>query len=170
MATITTITYSSNTAITMDMTALASSATFVAGVESAEIDNTTNKYLDALVRGRFVVGTTPTVPCELRVYVWGSDATIGTLTIGTALDGTASAETLTTTSLGTLRLGAVVGILVNTSDTTYDVLPFSVAQCFGGIMPKFWGLYVTHNMTAALKTDAGNTDKFAFVGITYTDT
>lgn len=163
------VAYSANTTITMDLTGLASNATFVQGRESTQVDNTTNLYVDALVSGRFIVGTTPTLPCQLNVYVWGSDVSLATTAIDT-LDGTDSAETLTNTTVLTngLRLGASCPILVNTSDTTYYVSPFSVAQLFGGIMPKFWGLYVAHNMTAALKTDAGNTNSFKFNGITYT--
>lgn len=162
--------YSANTAITMDLTTLGASATFIAGRESSEIDNTTNKYVDALVRGRFVVGTTPTLPCQLNVYVWGSDISLVTTAID-VLDGVDSAETLTntTTLANALRLGASCPVLVATSDLTYYVSPFSIAQLFGGIMPKFWGLYVAHNMTAALKTDAGNTNSFSFNGITYTN-
>jgi hypothetical protein len=56
---------------------------------------------------------------------------------------------------------------VNTSDTKYWIAPFTVAALFGGVMPKFWGLYVAHSMTAALKTDAANTDSFSFNGIKY---
>lgn len=162
------IAYSSNVVITMDLTALAASASFVAGRESNEIDNTSNKYLDAIVQGRFLVGTTPTLPCQLIVYVWGADTSLASTPMD-VLDGTDSAETLTnSTVLGCLRVGAAIQILVNTSDKTYYVLPFSVAQLFGGIMPKFWGLYVAHNMTAALKTDAGNTNAFSYSGITNT--
>lgn len=160
--------YSVNNAITMDLSALGASASFVAGRESSEIDNTATKYLDALVQGRFLVGTTPTLPGQLIVYVWGADASLGATPMD-VLDGTDSAETLTnTTVLGCLRVGAAIQILVNTSDKTYYVLPFSVAQLFGGILPKFWGLYVAHNMTAALKTDAGNTNSFSYSGITNT--
>jgi hypothetical protein len=163
------IAYSANTTITMDLSALAASSTFVAGRESTQVDNTTNLYVDALVSGRFIVGTTPTLPCQLNVYVWGADTSLATTAID-VLDGTDSAETLTNTTVLTnaLRLGASCPVLVNTSNTTYDIAPFSVAQLFGGILPKFWGLYVAHNMTAALKTDAGNTNSFRFNGITYT--
>lgn len=170
MATIHTTTYGSNTAITMDLSALGASATFVAGREGSERDNTSDKFIDAMVEGKFQVGTTPTLPCEFRVYVWGSNTSLATTALDT-LDGTDSAETLTnTTVLSQLRLGAVCGILVNTSNILYPILPFSVALLFGNIMPKFWGLYVAHNMTAALKTDAQNTNSFSFNGITYTST
>ena len=165
----TNIAYSSNTTITMDLSALASSSTFVAGRESTQVDNTSNLYVDAIVSGRFIVGTTPTLPCQLNVYVWGSDISLATTAID-VLDGTDSAETFTNTTVlnSALRLGSASQILVNTSNVTYDIAPFSVAALFGGILPKFWGLYVSHNMTAALKTDAGNTNSFRFNGITYT--
>lgn len=160
--------YSSNTAITMDLSALASSSTFIAGRESTEIDNTSNKYMDALVQGKFLVGTTPTLACQLNVYLWGADTSLATTAID-VLDGTDSAETLTnTTVLGGLILAQFRPILVNTSNLTYQLRPFCVAPFFGGVMPKFWGLFVAHNMTAALKTDAGNTNSFSFNGITYT--
>ena len=163
------IAYSSNTAITMDLSALGSSSTFIAGRESNQIDNTTDKFIDALVRGRFIVGTTPTLPCELDIYVWGSDISLATTAID-VLDGTDSAETLTNTTVlaNGLVLARACPVLVNTSDKTYYVTPFSVAKLFDWIMPKFWGLFVAHNMTAALKTDAGNTNSFSFNGITYT--
>ena len=43
-----------------------------------------------------------------------------------------------------------------------------MAALFGGVMPKFWGLYVAHNHTGAL--GASNSGLFSFNGITYTNT
>lgn len=162
-----TISYSSNTTITMDLSALAASTTFLAGRESSEIDNTTNKYVDAIVYGKFVVGTTPAITGGVAVYVWGAHTSLGTTALD-VLDGTDSAETLTnSTVLGALKQGVFTPVLASTSDTTYNIAPFSVARLFGGIMPKYWGLYVAHSTTAALKTDAGNTNSFSFNGIKY---
>lgn len=161
-----TINYSANTAITMNLSALAASATYIAGRESSQIDNTTNKYMDALVQGSFTVGTTPAITGGLVVYVWGADTSLATTALG-PLDGTDSDESLTTTQLGMLRFASFTPVLVNTSDTKYWIAPFTVAPLFGGVMPKFWGLYVAHSMTAALKTDAANTDSFSFNGIKY---
>jgi hypothetical protein len=163
------IAYSANTAITMDLSALGSSSTFVAGRESNEINNTSNLYDKVIVRGSIIVGTTPTLPCQLNVYLWGADTSLATTAID-VLDGVDSAETLTNTTVLTnaLILARAMPILVNTSNTTYYMSPFEVSQFFGGIMPKFWGLFVAHNHTAALKTDAGNTNSFSFNGITYT--
>lgn len=163
----TTISYSSNTTITMDLDGLASSASFVAGRESSEIDNTSNKYVDALVQGKVKVGTTPTANTYINVYVWGADTSLGTTAIDT-LDGTDSAETLTNTGVlySALKLGATIPVIATTSDVVYNVAPFSVAQLFGGVMPKFWGLFVAHNNGAALHA-SDNTNFFSFNGIKF---
>lgn len=165
----TTISYSSNTSITIGLatTPLASSSTFVAGRESNEIDNTTNKYLDALVQGKVTVGTTPTASTMICVYVWGADTSLATTAID-VLDGTDSDETLTNTGIlnSALRLGAVMSVEATTSNVTYNCAPFSVAALFGGVMPKYWGLYVTHNTGVALNSTAGN-HAFSYNGIKY---
>lgn len=162
-----TINYSANTGITMDLDGLATSSTLIAGRESNEIDNTTNKYMDCLVQGKVKVGTTPTANTTIAVYVWGADTSLATTAID-VLDGTDSAETLTNTGVlgSALRLGAAIGVLVNTSDITYNIAPFSVAQLFGGIMPKFWGLFVAHNTGVNLHA-TDNTNFFSFNGIKY---
>lgn len=163
----TTTNYSSNTTITMDLANLASSSTFVAGRECSEVDNTTNKYVDAIVSGKISVGTTPTANTQINVYVWGADTSLGTTALDT-LDGTDSAETLTNTGiLANLRLGAVLTVLATTSDIAYLVLPFSVAALFGGVMPKFWGLFVAHNTGVNLRNTAVNTNSLEYVGIKY---
>lgn len=170
MATVLTTTYSANTGISLDLSSLASSSTWVAGQESGEIDNTSNKYLDALVNVKGIVGhasTANTVGQELRVYVWGSQESLGTTAIDT-LDGTTSAETMTATTTQNLRLAGTAVAVVTTADLTFYIQPFSVASLFGGIMPKFWGLFVTHNFTGAL--GASNNSLFSFTGITLTST
>ena len=158
---------SSNTTITMDLAGLASSSTFVAGRESSQIDNTTNKYVDVRVRGSVSVGTTPTVSTVINIYVWGAETSLATTAID-VLDGTDSAETLTNTGiLYSLKQAATISITAATSDIAYPVLPFSVAALFGGTMPKFWGLFVSHNTEAALRNTAVNTNSFEYVGVKY---
>ena len=162
-----TVNYSSNTSITCSVASTASSATFVAGRESSEIDNTTNKYMDAIVRGKVTVGTTPTVNTQIVVYVWGSDVSLATTAID-VLDGTDSAETLTNTGVlySALRVLATISVTAATSDIGYDFPPTSVAARFGGVLPKFWGLYVAHNTVAALNATGGN-HFFEYVGVKY---
>ncbi len=162
-----TVNYSANTTITMDLANLATSSTFLAGRESTQIDNTSNKYVDAFVSGAVSVGTTPTANTVIGIYVYGADTSLATTALD-ALDGTDSAETLTNAGiLAALRLGASIAVPANTSDVAYIVLPFSVAALFGGVMPKFWGLFVSHNTGVNLRNNAVNTNSFEFVGIKY---
>jgi hypothetical protein len=163
----TTVNYSANTAITLDLSSLGTSSTWVAGVESAEIDNTSNKYMDALVMADAIVGhasTAPTVGQMINIYVWGSDTAASSTNID-QIDGTASAETITATALANLRLGASLPVVTASAALSYYCLPFSVAALFGGVMPKYWGLFVAHNHTGAL--GSSNNSKFRFVGIKY---
>lgn len=164
------IAYSSNTAITFDISSLGTSSTFVAGQESNEIDNaTTNKYDDALVNVKGITGhasTAPTIGQYIGLWVWGADTSLATTAID-VLDGTGSAETLSHVSvLNSLRFAGSASVTVATAGLVYYIQPFSVAQLFGGIMPKFWGLYLAHNHTGALA--AAQSALFSYNGITYT--
>lgn len=170
MATISTTTYGANTAITFDLSSLGASSTFVAGRESSEIDNTSNKFLDAIVnvKGITAGSSTPTVGQMIQLYCWGADTSLGTTAID-VLDGTDSAETLSHVSvLNSLRLVAAPSVTVATGSLAYFIQPFSVASLFGGVMPKFWGLFLSHNHAGALA--AAQSGLFAYSGITYTHT
>ena len=175
---VTTITYSTPQTITLGLhsTPLASSTT--TGVrESTEIDNTTNKYVDCIVQGKVTVGTTPTTGKSIKIYVWGADTSLASLTYDQAnaagldaLTGVDGDRTLTNTETlqSMLRLGAVISVVATTSNVTYPFAPFSVASLFGA-MPKFWGLVVQHDTVAALNSTSTN-HAFAYTGITYTTT
>jgi hypothetical protein len=163
-----TVSYSSNTAITFDVSSLGTSSTFVAGRESSEIDNTTNKYMDAVVTCDGITGhasTAPTVGQYIGLWVWGADTSLGTTAID-VLDGTDSAETLGHVSvLNSLRFAAGPAVTVATAGLKYYIMPFSVASLFGGVMPKFWGLYLAHNHTGALA--ASQSGIWSYIGIKY---
>lgn len=163
------IAYSANTAITFDISSLGTSATFVAGRESTQIDNSSNLYVDALVNVDGIVGhasTAPTIGQTIRLYLWGADTSLATTAID-VLDGTDSAETLAHVSvLNSLHLVAAPEVTVATAGLAYYIMPFTVAQFFGGVMPKFWGLFLAHNHTGALA--AAQSGLFSYNGITYT--
>ena len=171
MATILTTTYSSNTAITFDISSLGTSSTFVAGRESTQIDNTSTQYVDCLVNVDGITGhasTAPTVGQLIALYAWGADTSLATTAID-VLDGTDSAETLSHVSvLNSLRFAGAAAVTVATAGLVYYIQPFSIASLFGGVVPKFWGLYLAHNHTGALA--ASQTGLFSFNGITYTST
>ena len=166
---VTTITYGTKTAITIDFANVASSSTLTAGVESNEISNASNQYDDVLVQGKVYPGTTPTSGKTIAVYVWGSDVSLATVALD-VLDGTASAETITNEGVRNafLKLGAAVTLTAATSNQEHPVGPFSVASLFGGTMPKFWGLFITHDTAVNSYNNAVNTNAFNYTGITYT--
>lgn len=169
MATVTTITYASPVTITIDLSSLGESSTWVAGRESTEIDNTTNMYIDVLVDNPLGIVATPTVlNQELRVYVWGQTTAASASAIGT-LVGVDAARTITNDTQAALRLGASIAAQNASGGNTHYFQPFSVASLFGGVMPKFWGLFVTHNIGTV---DLGTTQsaKIRMMGIKYTAT
>ena len=166
---VTTQTLSANTAITFDISSLGTSSTFLSGRESTQVDNTSTNYLDALVNVKGITGhasTAPTVGQYIALYCWGADTSLATTAID-ELDGTDSAETLSHASvLQSLKFVAAPTVTVATAGLVYYIQPFSVASLFGGVMPKFWGLYLAHNHTGALA--ASQSGLFSFNGVTYT--
>lgn len=171
MATVLTTTYSTNTAISFDLSSLATSSTFVAGQESDQVDNTTNQFIDALVDVKGILGhatTAPVIGQTINLYCWGSDVSLATTPID-VLDGTGSVETLGHVSvLNSLRFAGAASVTVATAGLKYYIQPFSVASLFGGIMPKFWGLYLAHNHAGALAS--AQTGLFQYTGIKFTNT
>lgn len=162
----TTINYSANTAITLDLSSLAASSTFVSGRESTEIDNTTNKYMDCIVNVLGITGSAsaPTAGQQIVVYVWGADTSLATTPIDT-LDGVDSAETISLPTLQSLRFAASAYTTTTTASQVYYFQPFAIAPLFGGVMPKFWGLYVATSLTGGLA--ASMSGKFSYNGIKY---
>ena len=173
MATVQTTTYSADTAITFDISSLATSSTFVTGRNSTQVDNTTTKYLDAIVDVEGITGhtsTTNTVGQQLLLYIYGGDTSFATKNIGGAsgIDGADGDCTLTATVLQSLIFVKAVSAVVTTAGLVYYIPQFSVAQFFGNVLPKFWGLYLSHNFAGALA--ASQSALFSFNGITYTAT
>lgn len=166
---VTKITYSANTAITFDISSLATSATWLAGRESTQVDNSSNLYVDAIVNvDPITSGATMAVGDVLELRLWGADTSLATTPID-VLDGTDSAETLTQDSVRqSLKLvKAVVSTSTGASQKIY-IPPFSVASFFGGRMPKFWGLFLAHDHSSSLA--ASQASLFSYNGITYTTT
>jgi hypothetical protein len=119
--------------------------------ESATVDNTTTKYLDALLQVK--VKTDVTAPGNdkaLYVYAWGvADPT--TPTYPDTVTGADAAITLNDPTQ--LRLIGVVSL--QAASTTYKSEPLSVASAFGGVLPPKWGV-VVRNSASALTAVGGD--------------
>jgi len=149
------IEYASSSALTITLASLATSSTWIAGRQSDNVDNTTNKYLDYLLAGRVTVGTTPTSGTEIRVYVVAlRDDSTWPDSVGAA-DAAWSSSTEGTRD-GYVRLAAIMRVDSTTSNRAYDFGPVSVASLFGGSCPKKFAVIVTHNTAVNLNATGGN--------------
>lgn len=146
--------YGSSAALTITLASLATSSTRVAGRESTAINNTSNLYLDVLVAGKVTTGTSPTAG-QIDVWVYGSydDTPI----YPDVLDGTDSDETFTSVDIRNAAMEyAGFAITDTTNNRTYWFSPFSVADLFGGRMPKYWGIWVSHSTGVNLNSTGSN--------------
>ena len=153
-------------AIAMDLSSLAASSTWTAGVNSDQIQNTQG-YIDVLVTVKPIIATATVLSQLMGLYVAGQNVSFVTnpITAAGMIDGTTGACNLVNVStLNSLRLAASSAATALTA-IPYVIEPFSIAQLFGGVMPIFWSLYFAHNMDSALP--AGLNNLFSFNGITY---
>lgn len=141
----------SDQAITCSIASLSSTNFY----QSLAIDNTTNKFVDALVGGKIMTGTSPTVDTRIELFAYGT-VDGGTLYSGNCT-GTDTSYTASNNEdkqlfpLGVITVGA-------TSNTSYEFGPFSVAGAFGGTLPQKWGIVVLNLTAADLHATAGNHD------------
>jgi len=119
--------------------------------QSLAVDNSSDKYVDAVLGGSIRTGgTAPTAGGTIEVYAYGSWDGGTTYTAGcsgTDLAYTANGEE------GLLRL--VETIVVDTDiNTDYVFGPVSMASVFGGILPVQWGLVIVNNCGTSASLNA----------------
>jgi hypothetical protein len=125
--------FGTSTAITITLNSLASSAT--AGRESTVVDNSANKFLDALVTVILTIGTgTPANDKAAYIYAYGSED-------GTNYTDNATGSDAAITLNDPTNLRLVHVIAMPTASLTYKVV-FSIAAAFGGVLPRKWGIVV----------------------------
>jgi hypothetical protein len=136
---------------TITLASLASDTGLVAGREGTAIDNNgTDDAIDAMVGGKVTTGTSPTAARQIEIWLAGSYD-------GTTFSGgaTGSDANLTPSEKTLLKLLQIIPTS-NTSNKTYQWGPFSVAQAFGGCMPRKWSVFIVHNTGVALNATGGN--------------
>ena len=139
MATVTEF-FGTATAFTKTNANLASSAT--AGWKSNAIDNSSNLYLDALVSIELAaVNTAPA--SNQAVYLYAYSLIEGSAYASTGdgtIDGTEG--TVTFPNISTLQIVLpILGIVpYPVQNRAINSPAFSVARCFGGILPPKWGI------------------------------
>jgi len=163
--TTTKIAYAAATALTLTLASLASDTNLLAGRESTVVDNSSNLYTDVVLQGKIKTGTTTAATViEIWVYAIANDAT--TYVAG----ATGSDANLSIANSGVKRLMKLAAQIdvTDTTARTYYFGGISIAQLFGGRMPKKFGTFVVHNTGANLDATGGN-HSIEYVGITYTN-
>lgn len=123
----------------------------VAARSSAYVDNSTNLYLDASVTVQIGIGTTTGTDNAVFVYGYGG---ADTTNFGGWTSGT-DAAVLTTMSNMPL-LGVVALGLPPFTSTNLRLYIGSVAQSFGGNLPKYWGVVIDNRSGGSLVNTATN--------------
>ena len=151
--------FGTSTAMTITLASLASSAT--AGRESTVVDNTTNKFIDALVYVQCKLQTgTPANDKAIYVYAYGSED--GTNYTDNATGSDAALTQRVPTNL--ILIGRIE--CPDSGALTYKGV-FSVAQAFGGFLPRKWGV-VVRNYTGVTLSATGGDHAVTYTGIYYT--
>lgn len=148
MTTATTL-HDAATTDTITIASLASDTNLVAGRAGTAVSHEDGE-IDSVVGGKVTTGTSPTASRQIEVWAYGSYD-------GTSYSGgaTGSDANLTPQEKTLLRLLTIIPT-VNTSDKTYTWGPFSMAQAFGGSLPRKTGVYVVHNTGVNLNSTSGN--------------
>jgi len=133
---------------------LASSSGLTAGAESAALDNTTTLAVDYLISGMVKVNGSNAMTANTTLEVWVIAEREDTPAYPDVFDGTDSAETVTSRNVlfAAGKLAAVVTFDGTDTNRVYDIGQFSLAQLFGGNVPRHCVLFVVHNGGQALNS------------------
>lgn len=131
---------------------LASDSNLLAGASSLVVDNgASGAPLEIGVSAQIKNGTTPTTAKEIDIYAW---AKIDDSTYPDAITGSDAAITITGTdainnALAQLASWASTTTTGSTYPTGWHVMkPVALGVMFG-VMPRYWGVWITHNTVAA---------------------
>ena len=141
--------YAAAAAMTITLTSLATSSTWIAGRDAVAIDNSTTRNIDSEITARIAVGATVTADTEIRVY--GVQAlNPDTPTWPDTILGTNAAVALTSTYTRDGGIKPLLGAtaVAATANVVYPIACLSTAQAWGK-EPKRWTVFVTHNTTGS---------------------
>jgi len=157
------------TALTMDISSLAHDDSLLAGLESVQVAGSdTYDFLINVDPITIHASTAPAIGDVIEIWVWGADTSLAT-TAWDVIDGTSSTETLShAAAKNAMYRMRTLTATVATAAKTFPCRPFTIARCFGGVVPDFWGLFLTHSMGATLA--ASQASLFSYQTVTPTST
>lgn len=126
----TSLSYAASTNLSIGLTEVSHSG----ARSSAYVDNSSNKYIDEMVGGRFIAGNSGILSNGLvRVYAYGSTDGVH---FSDNADGTDRVHPLSGNA------PFLASVAVDGSGKNARFGPFAVAPLFGGILPQYWGVIV----------------------------
>ena len=143
--------YGASSALTQtNLDGISSSSTWVAGWESAAIDNSSNLYTDYIINAVLQAESSGLSNGEIRMYLV---AEMDDSTWPDVFDGTESTETVTDVNVrdAICRLAASTATDTTASQFYYLQCP-SVASVFGGTVPRKFVVFITQSTGTALET------------------
>jgi hypothetical protein len=162
MSTTNKLAYSSATSIACGIDGLANNTSR----SSASITNNTNLFLDALVSLQLQItsGTLSTTPA-IFVYVYSQSVSGFT-------DGVVGVDqNYTLPNPTNLKLAQIIPYTGTVGGNPVLSSEFSVASCFGGILPEAWGIVVNNQTGCTLAGNLGQevNNSAQFIGISITN-
>lgn len=134
--------FGTKTTITCTLTSLANGS----AREATVVDNTTNKFADALLR----VKTNGQASGTSFLEVYGYSA-LGDTTYTDAATGTDAAFTA-----ANIKNSVLIGVVQMNAATSVTWGARSIAAAFGGRLPDKWGLIFKNSSGAAMSATAGD--------------
>lgn len=119
-----------------------------AGRESTAVDNSTNKWVDALLVVKIKTGGSGTSSTGMvNIYAYGS------VDGGSTYSGNATGSDASCTPTNMVQIGSIA---VSANATEYKSAVLSVAAAFGGSLPERWGIAILNLTGATLDSTSGN--------------
>lgn len=140
--------------VTITLASLATSSTKLVGRQSVAIDNSSLLAIDYLISGKITTGTTPTTAKSIEV--WCVASWDGTTYPAGFTDADSAGPTLIAENKASALALVASMATVATSDTTYHFTCRSIAALFGGIVPKKFSFFVTHDTVVNLNATGSN--------------
>lgn len=116
-------------------------------IKFAEVDNTSNKYIDVLVWYNHVQPNTGSIGDAKAVYVYAGGSGDSTLWTGDDDPASAGVGNYLNSPPNHLFLGRVNVPAIN---DTYVGGPWSLAQAFGGWVPSYWSIYCLNSTDVSI--------------------
>lgn len=153
--------------LTITLNSLAHDANRLVGRGSTalNVSDAANLWVDVLIYGQFTSNTSTASSDGTVIEIWAYAQINDTPTYPVGFGGTDLAMTFSSNNQKSSALRFLGSVsLDTTAGRVYPVAPISVAAAFGGVLPKRFGVFVSHNAGATAPLAAsGNSLRYTAI-------